>query len=117
MAKLTPFAKLFLTVVILGVLGFTLYRYRDELKKMAGGSDERGESAKPAGEGGGATKAKEDEATSKDVFNGVNEAGADPPKTGVSGVTAKSVGDAKLNRPLVVAINTWAGHSPGIIAN
>ena len=115
MAKLTPFAKLFLTVIILGVLGFTLYTYRDELKKMAGG-DEKGETAKPAagGEGG---KTKEEEATSKDVFSGVNNAGDDPPRTGVTGVTTKQVGDKKLDRPLIVAINTWAGHAPGIVAN
>jgi hypothetical protein len=27
------------------------------------------------------------------------------------------VGAAKLGRPLKVAINTWAGHAPGIVAN
>jgi NitT/TauT family transport system substrate-binding protein len=115
MAKLTPFAKLFLTVIILGVLGFTLYTFRDDLKKMAGG-DNKPESAKPGTDPGGG-KAKEDEATSKEVFTGVNEAGEDPPKTGVTGVTTKTVGAGKLGRPLIVAINTWAGHSPGIVAN
>src|SRR5688572_19909471 len=109
MAKLTPFAKLFLTLVILGVLGFVLYTYRGELKKMAGG-DNKSESAKPGTDPGGGGKAKEEEATSKEVFSGVNEAGEDPPKTGVTGVTTKAVGAGKLGRPLVVAINTWAGH-------
>ena len=38
--------------------------------------------------------------------------------TGSTGVTpvALSTG-AKLSRPLVVAINTWAGHAPGIVFN
>ena len=31
--------------------------------------------------------------------------------------TGNPLGNGKLNRPLKVAINTWAGHSPGIVAN
>ena len=28
-----------------------------------------------------------------------------------------NIGEGKLGRTLVVGINTWAGHTPGIVAN
>jgi NitT/TauT family transport system substrate-binding protein len=36
---------------------------------------------------------------------------------GSTGVNAQPIGTGKINRPLVVAINTWAGHAPGIVYN
>src|SRR3990170_3483036 len=114
--KMTPFAKLFLTVVILGVLGFTLYLYRDELKGMAR-KDGSGQSAKPAGGGAAPGPAGKPEPDDRADFADVNRAAADPGKGGVTGVASAAVGAQKLDRPLIVAINTWAGHSPGLIAN
>jgi hypothetical protein len=52
-------------------------------------------------------------------FGALRNAPADPARnagsTGVSTVTLQ--GGGKLSRPLVVAINTWAGHAPGIVYN
>src|SRR6185312_3706135 len=54
---------------------------------------------------------------SKDDFNNLGKA-ADPDRNkGVSGIQAANVGAGKLGRTLVVGINTWAGHTPGIVAN
>jgi hypothetical protein len=40
--KLTPFAKLFLTAVILGVLGYAAWHYKGgELRKWATGQDQK----------------------------------------------------------------------------
>ncbi|MBL8950838.1 MAG: OmpA family protein, partial [Myxococcaceae bacterium] len=46
----------------------------------------------------------------------------DPSRTGEVPLNANAnknatVSGGKLDRPLVVAINTWAGHAPGIVAN
>jgi outer membrane protein OmpA-like peptidoglycan-associated protein/ABC-type amino acid transport substrate-binding protein len=108
--KLTPLAKIFITLVVLGVVGYTGYHYYgDKIKEWSqkgGGGGEVGSGKKS--EAGGATK---------DDFSGLKKA-ADPDRnTGVSGVTGANVGAGKLGRPLVVGINTWAGHAPGIVAN
>src|SRR6185436_15215962 len=51
-------------------------------------------------------------------FDALKNAPADPGRdAAVNGVNTVSVSGGKLNRPLVVAINTWAGHSPGIVFN
>ncbi len=113
--KLTPFAKIFLSVVILGVLGFTLYMYRGKLKSMTKKKKPVAGSPKPSVSG--SPQPSEPSVYDKDSFTGVNSAGQDPPRTGVTGVTAASVGEGKMDRPLIVAINTWAGHAPGIVAN
>ncbi|MCA1665578.1 MAG: hypothetical protein LC659_15145, partial [Myxococcales bacterium] len=53
----------------------------------------------------------------KDDFNKLGKA-ADPDRQkGVSGVQSANLGDGKLGRTLVIGINTWAGHTPGIVAN
>src|SRR5215467_10020958 len=100
--KLTPFAKVFIAIVVLAVVGFATWHYKgDSIKEWAGGSD------KPAAGG-----------DSKDDFDKLKGGSTDPAKgTGSTGVSATTVGNGKLNRPLVVAINTWAGHSPGIVFN
>jgi NitT/TauT family transport system substrate-binding protein len=59
------------------------------------------------------------EEVSKDDFNQIGQL-PDAPRDGKVEVTASTqapLGDGKLNRPLKVAINTWAGHAPGIVAN
>jgi len=105
--KLTPFAKLFITLVILGVIGYVAYHYKgSDVREWATG--------KPAGQ----TAAGPTGVTSDD-FNALRNAPPDPGRdvgaTGVSNVAL--TGSGRLSRPLVVAINTWAGHAPGIVYN
>jgi hypothetical protein len=100
--KLTPFAKAFIAVVVLGVIGFATWHYKgDAIKEWAGG--ER------AADGGG---------DSKGDFDNL-KGGPDDPARGVgsTGVSATTVGAGKLGRPLVIGINTWAGHAPGVVFN
>lgn len=99
---LTPFAKVFITAVILIVLGFvTWYWAGDSIKNWATGG-----------------KTNTTEEVKKEDFNSLNEKINDPKyNDGSNGVTAQPIGTGKLNRPLVVAINTWAGHAPGIVYN
>lgn len=99
--KLTPFAKAFIAVVVLGVIGFATWHYKgDAIKQWAGGERTT--------EGGDA----------KGDFDKLNGAPGDPARNvGSTGVSGASVGSGKLNRPLVVGINTWAGHAPGVVYN
>jgi outer membrane protein OmpA-like peptidoglycan-associated protein/ABC-type amino acid transport substrate-binding protein len=95
-------------MVVLGVLGYTGYHYYgDQIKAWSkGGKADGGTAGTGTGTG-----------ISKDDFKGLGKPGEPDPKTGVSGVTPGNVGAGKLGRQLVVGINTWAGHTPGIIAN
>jgi len=99
--KLTPLAKAFIAVVVFFVIGFATWHYKgDAIKQWVGGEK--------TAEGG----------DSKGDFDKLNGAPGDPSRnTGSTGVSAASIGTGKLNRPLVVGINTWAGHSPGIVFN
>ena len=98
--RLTPLAKAFIAVVVLLVIGFSTWYYKgDAIKRWAGGERTSGEDSK-----GDFDKLK----------GGPNDPGRN---VGSTGVSAGSVGTGKLNRPLVVGINTWAGHSPGIVFN
>lgn len=99
--KLTPFAKAFIAVVVLAVIGFATWHYKgDAIKKWAGGERTT--------EGG----------DSKGDFDKLNSAPGDPARgTGSTGVNTASIGTGRLNRPLVVGINTWAGHAPGVVFN
>jgi len=104
--KLTPFAKLFITVVILGVVGYAFWHYKGgDVRQWAVG---RSESAAPA-----------DASVSSSDFDALKNAPPDPKRgSGNEGVTQTTLaGAGKVGRPLVVAINTWAGHAPGIVAN
>ncbi|HKU77373.1 MAG TPA: phosphate ABC transporter substrate-binding/OmpA family protein [Pyrinomonadaceae bacterium] len=98
--RLTPLAKAFIAVVVLVVIGFSTWYYKgDAIKRWAGGERSSGED-------------------SKGDFDKLNNAPGDPNRNvGSTGVNAGSVGTGKLNRPLVVGINTWAGHAPGIVFN
>lgn len=107
--KLTPFGKFFLLLIILGVVGFIAYRrYGDQLRGWAGagGTDQ----PQPV--------TKDDFADIKNINSEVK----DPPNKGEVPLNSNAnknvtVSGGKLDRPLVVGINTWAGHAPGIVAN
>ncbi len=107
--RLTPFAKLFITVVILAVVGYTVYHYKGaDVRKWATGGDKTSTRTTSGGDG-----------VSSNDFDALKNAPADPARdagsAGVSPVGLQSGG--KLDRTLVVAINTWAGHAPGIVYN
>src|SRR5205085_2377357 len=99
--KLTPLAKAFIAVVVLGVIGFATWHYKgDAIKRWAGGG-QTAEGGDPKGD-----------------FDKLKNGPGDPARgVGSTGVSATTVGNGKLSRPLVVGINTWAGHSPGIVFN
>src|SRR6266568_3440955 len=105
--RLTPFAKFFITVVIVVVVGYAVYHYKGaDVRKWATGG------------GGGTTTAGSSNVTSTD-FAALKNAPPDPSRdAGSSGVSPVSLSSGgKLGRPLVVAINTWAGHAPGVVFN
>ena len=117
--KLTPLAKAFIALIILGVLGYTGYHYYgDQLKEWSKG---KGSGDKKTGTGTGSGSGSGSGTTTaevgKDDFKNLGKAGDPDRDKGVSGVTAGNVGDGKLGRTLVVGINTWAGHAPGIVSN
>jgi len=106
--KLTPFGKLFITVVVLGVLGYAAWHYKAaDIKKWAGA-----EKPAPVADAKGAA------ATGSD-FDALKNPPPDPERgKGAAGVAGAALAaGGKLDRPLVVGINTWAGHAPGIVAN
>jgi outer membrane protein OmpA-like peptidoglycan-associated protein/ABC-type amino acid transport substrate-binding protein len=105
--RLTPFAKFFITIVILVVVGYAVYHYKgaDVRKWATGGSSGTTTS-------GGSNVSSTDFAALK---NAPPDPSRDAGSNGVSPVALTSGG--KLDRPLVVAINTWAGHAPGIVFN
>jgi NitT/TauT family transport system substrate-binding protein len=98
--RLTPLAKAFIAVVVLAVIGFATWHYKgDAIKEWAGGERASNED-------------------SKGDFDKLNNAPGDPARNaGSAGVGSASIGSGRLNRPLVVGINTWAGHAPGIVFN
>lgn len=103
--KLTPFAKLFISVVILAVVGYAVwYSKGADIRKWAVGE----RAAAPAAS-----------AVSPGDFDPLRTAPADPMRnTGSTGVTATPwSGGGRLTRTLVVGINTWAGHAPGVVFN
>ncbi|HZN07991.1 MAG TPA: phosphate ABC transporter substrate-binding/OmpA family protein [Pyrinomonadaceae bacterium] len=98
--RLTPLAKAFIAVVVFAVIGFATWHYKgDAIKQWAGGEKSSGEDV--AGD-----------------FDKLKNAPGDPARNvGSTGVSGASIGTGRLNRPLVVGINTWAGHAPGIVFN
>jgi outer membrane protein OmpA-like peptidoglycan-associated protein/ABC-type amino acid transport substrate-binding protein len=104
---LTPFAKFFITIVILAVVGYAVYHYKgSDVRKWATGGEK------------GTTTAGGSNVSSTD-FAALKNAPPDPSRdAGSNGVSPVALtGGGKLDRPLVVAINTWAGHAPGIVFN
>jgi len=102
--RLTPFAKVFITLVILGVIGYAAWHYKGGAIKKWAGADKG--------------KAAPEQVSSND-FDALKNAPGDPGRdVGSTGVTTAALSSGStLNRPLVVGINTWAGHSPGIVYN
>jgi NitT/TauT family transport system substrate-binding protein len=98
--RLTPLAKAFIAVVVVGVIGFATWHYKGgAIKEWAGGDKVSGED-------------------SKGDFDKLKGAPDDPGRNvGSTGVTSVAIGTGRLSRPLVVGINTWAGHAPGIVFN
>ena len=98
--RLTPLAKGFIAFVVFFVIGFATWHYKgDAIKRWAGGERETGED-------------------SKGDFDKLNNAPGDPARNaGSTGVSSVTLGSGRLNRPLVVGINTWAGHAPGVVFN
>src|SRR5687767_10306906 len=98
--RLTPLAKAFIAIVVVAVIGFATWHYKgDAIKQWAGGEREAG-------------------GDSKADFDKLKDAPGDPARNaGSTGVSSISLGSGRLNRPLVVGINTWAGHAPGVVFN
>ena len=107
--KLTPFAKAFITIVILASSATPAITTRAATSsKWATGSDK--------GDGGERRQGRR--RRRKDDFDALKNAPPIPTATPASPAsTAANVGAGKLGRPLVVGINTWAGHAPGIVFN
>ncbi|MBP1634905.1 MAG: OmpA/MotB domain protein [Acidobacteria bacterium] len=104
--KLTPFAKAFITVVIVGVLGYSIWYYKGgDVRRWAVGDKA------PAAEGAGRVEPGD--------FDALKNAPPDPDRNqGSAGVTPAGMSaGGKLSRPLIVGINTWAGHAPGVVFN
>jgi NitT/TauT family transport system substrate-binding protein len=106
--KLTPMGKAIVVLALLVAAFFAVRKFAPNLKIWALGKN-----------AASATAAKND-TVSKGDFDALGNAPADPERgKGSEGVAPASNlgGSGKLDRPLVVAINTWAGHSPGIVFN
>jgi NitT/TauT family transport system substrate-binding protein len=104
--RLTPLAKLFITVVVVAVLGYAFWHYKGaDVSKWAVG--DRAASTQAADKPG------------VNDFDALKNAPTDPERgTGSTGVTGTSLASGgKLTRTLVVGINTWAGHAPGVVFN
>lgn len=111
--KLTPFGKLFIALVALGVIGFIGWKkYGDEIRAWSGAGPKTGTTGtNGTGTGTGGDVTKDDFAN---IHSGLNDA----PRNGNMNVQAgNALPDKALSRPLKVGINTWAGHAPGIVAN
>ncbi|HEX4963698.1 MAG TPA: phosphate ABC transporter substrate-binding/OmpA family protein [Thermoanaerobaculia bacterium] len=105
--KITPLGKVIIVVALLVAAFFAVRRFAPNLKLWA------------TGDKGGSPSAK-GEAVNKGDFDALKSAPPDPERgKGSEGVApaANLSGGGKLDRPLVVGINTWAGHSPGIVFN
>ena len=106
--KLTPLAKGFIALIVVAAVAAIVYLQVFKKAKDWANQDSAAGSGSPS-----AAAAP----VSKDDFTGL-AAAADPDrKTPIGAIAPATVGAGKLNRPLIVGINTWAGHAPGIVAN
>jgi NitT/TauT family transport system substrate-binding protein len=105
--KITPLGKLILVLLGLAIIYFAVRNFTPDIKKWA-----LGQRPEKAQTGAGT------EVSSTD-FGALKDAPPDPERRkGSQGVTAGALaGTGKLSRTLVVGINTWAGHAPGIVYN
>jgi NitT/TauT family transport system substrate-binding protein len=106
--KLTGFAKFFIALIVIGVVGFLgwkFYLVPQQEKQAAANAD---------GGAGGRNAAK----VTKDDFSSLKNTPDPDRKAGVGAIQpGANMGSGKLGRKLVVGINTWAGHAPGVVAN
>ncbi len=111
--KLTPLSKLFISLVVLVVIGYTGWNYfGDEIRCWSSPENCRESTL------GGNTPKKVDRAIGREDFSALASAPADPSRNERPLIaTAGALAQKRLGRPLVVGINTWAGHAPGIVAN
>ena len=102
--KITPLGKVILVLLGLGIIYFGVRNFGGDIRKWATGDK------KPA---------EAQTATNTDDFGALKNAPADPGRNaGSTGVPAGVIASGgKISRPLVVAINTWAGHAPGVVFN
>ena len=102
--KITPLGKAIMVLLGLTIIYFGVRNFGADIRNWATG----GKEAAPA-----------QTASNADDFGALKNAPSDPGRNaGSNGVTAAVLASGgKLTRPLVVAINTWAGHAPGIVAN
>ena len=111
--RLTALGRLFLTLVALGILGYVAYqKFGPELRSWSAGGQPLAQPEKRAP----GTPSNE---VTKDDFRKVSVGFDDAARDSTigKGTRGKELNDGTLNRPLRVGINTWAGHSPGIVAN
>jgi NitT/TauT family transport system substrate-binding protein len=103
--KITPLGKLILVALGLTIIYFGFRNYAPDIRKWAVGQKAK-------------SQAGSSEVTSSD-FGALKNAPPDPERgTGSQGVAVGALaGAGRLSRPLVVGINTWAGHAPGIVYN
>src|SRR4051812_50066107 len=100
--RLTPFAKAFVTIVILAVIGYAAWHYKGhELRKWATGSDK--------------TATATGTADNSADFNALKNAPADPGRDAGSngGQAVGLTGRGRINRTPGVPIKHWAGPPPG----
>jgi outer membrane protein OmpA-like peptidoglycan-associated protein/ABC-type amino acid transport substrate-binding protein len=104
--KMTPLGKAILVLLGLAIIYFGLRNFAPDIKKWAVG--QKAEKTASAGS----------EVNPGD-FGALRNAPPDPERgKGSQGVSASSqIAGGTLSRPLVVGINTWAGHAPGIVYN
>jgi NitT/TauT family transport system substrate-binding protein len=104
--KITPLGKAILVLLGIAIIYFGFRNYGSDIRRWALGR----EGGAKSGTGG---------VVSDTDFSALKNAPPDPARgTGSEGVGAGSVvGSGRLSRPLVVGINTWAGHAPGIVYN
>jgi outer membrane protein OmpA-like peptidoglycan-associated protein/ABC-type nitrate/sulfonate/bicarbonate transport system substrate-binding protein len=106
--KLTPLAKVFIAVIVVAVVAVVLwFKFGAKAKEWAAEGTPTASASASAGPQG----------LDKNDFAALQPSKDPDRKAPVTGVTAVSVGNGKLGRPLIVGINTWAGHAPGIVAN
>lgn len=116
--KLTPFAKIFITLIVLGVIGYaTWHSFGPQIRCFASPDQCTDTAGKGAGGAAGDKPVVANTGVEKGDFDELGQAPKDPGREGVTGVNAAPVTGGKLTRPLKVGINTWAGHAPGIVAN
>jgi NitT/TauT family transport system substrate-binding protein len=108
--KLTGLSKLFIAVVVIGVVGFLGWKFylvpQQEAARAANADGGTGNtSSHPTGK------------VSKDDFANLKNTPDPDRKSAINVPNGANMANGKLGRKLVVGINTWAGHAPGVVAN